>query len=129
MLVLGSSVNSILTWSSPQIYVGSSEADASALAAETFHVKAPLEEALEKADTPVTPPAGSESEPDYKTAPVEWVQYKFQEFVNIAVLDPVAAFKALPYTGGAVGVVFATLIGLLGVCTSKSLSNPPLSTH
>lgn len=102
---------------SHQIYIGDSESDAASFTSETFSIKYPLEEALSAAAAPVTPPAGASlNEPDYRTAPLEFVKFKFQEFVDLAVMDPVGAFKALPYTGAAAGVVFATLVGMLGVC-------------
>ena len=100
------------------IYVGHSEEDAAALAAETFEVKRQIEEALETAAIPEAPVVSTGEEPDYAANPLAWAQYKVQEFINIAVVDPVGAFKALPYTGAASGAVFATLIGMIGVCTS-----------
>lgn len=60
-----------------------------------------------------------------KTEPVEWAKFKLQEFVDIAVLDPVGAFKALPYTGAAAGVAFASIVGLLGIFFSFLLPGTP----
>ncbi|KAL8284036.1 hypothetical protein RQP46_005149 [Phenoliferia psychrophenolica] len=103
------------------IYIGSSESDASALASETFLIKKPLEDALEEADKPEPAPISGDVEPDMRTQPLQWAQFKFQEFVNIAVVDPVGAVKQLPYTGAAAAAVFATLIGMMGVFFSVLL--------
>lgn len=105
----------------PQLYIGNSEDDAAALAAETFMIKKPIEDAAEEADKPATPEIPAGVEPDMRSAPVEWAKFKLQEFVNIAVVDPVGAFKALPYTGAAAAATFATLIGMMGVCASSFL--------
>ena len=102
-----------------QFYIGHSEEDAAAFAAETFEVKRKIEEALETAAIPEEPLVSTGDEPDYAANPLAWAQYKLQEFLNIAVVDPVGAFKALPYTGAASGAVFATLVGMIGVCPSS----------
>lgn len=68
--------------------------------------------------------SADEPEPDYRTAPIAWVQYKAQEFANIAVLDPVAAIKQLPYSAATSGAVLATLIGMLSLVLTSLLSSP-----
>ncbi|GAA5860045.1 hypothetical protein JCM8547_003071 [Rhodosporidiobolus lusitaniae] len=109
------------------IYIGQSESDLNAFLAETYLIKAPLEAALEAAAKPK--PSHSHDhddhthgeEPDYKTAPVEWVKFKARQFVDEASKDPKKAFVERPVTGGVVGVAFATLVGLLGVFFSLLL--------
>lgn len=48
--------------------------------------------------------------------PLAFVTYKLQEFIEAALVDPIEAIKSLPKTAGVAGVVFASLIGLIGVC-------------
>jgi calnexin len=110
------------------IYVGQSEADLDAFLLETYSIKAPLEAALEAAAKPKTDHSHDHdhsshsrgAEPDYKTAPVEWVKFKAQQFIDEAIKDPKKAFVDRPVTGGVAGVVFATVVGLLGVRASHS---------
>ncbi|KAI5478490.1 calnexin [Pseudohyphozyma bogoriensis] len=103
------------------IYVGTSEDDASALATETFLVKKPLEDALEAADKPATPDSPLGEAPDYKVDPVGFAKFKSQEFMDLAVIDPKAAFESLPYTAAALGTAFALALGLLTVLFSSIL--------
>ncbi|ORY79284.1 Calreticulin family-domain-containing protein [Leucosporidium creatinivorum] len=98
------------------LYIGESEADAAALAEETFVVKKSIEDAAEEADKPVTPPrANSDTAPDYTKEPLAWAQFKLRTFADKAVLDPVGAFKEDAATGAAAAVLFATLLGMLTV--------------
>lgn len=116
----------MLTSPRPQIYVGQSEADLDAFLLETYSIKAPLEAALEAAAKPKPDHDHKHgdhdhahgAEPDYKTAPVEWVKFKAQQFVDEVAKDPKKAFVERPVTGGIAGVVFATVVGLLGVRAS-----------
>lgn len=112
---------------SQQIYIGHSESDASALAAETFLIKKPLEDALEEADKPITPPVDEVSAPDYKIDPLGFAQFKLQKFFDAAVLDPVGAFTKDPATGAAAGILFANVLGLLTVGALSSLRRSSLS--
>ncbi len=76
---------------------------------------------MEAAAIPETPESTESAnrgiEPDYREDPIAWVQFKVQEFADIAVLDPVAALKQLPATGAAAATVIAILLGLLSFCT------------
>lgn len=111
------------------IYLGQSEADLDQFIAETYALKAPIEQAHEEADkakldedAKKLKEASGEAaagEPDMKTDPVGWVKFKVQQFVDEAVQDPAKAFVERPLTGGALGVVFATLFGMVGVGASS----------
>ncbi|GAA6034846.1 hypothetical protein JCM8097_009329 [Rhodosporidiobolus ruineniae] len=108
------------------IYIGQSEADLNQFISETYAIKAPVEKALEEADKPKSDHKHDHAhadadEPDYKTAPVEWIKFKARQFVDEAAVDPKKAFVERPITGGIVGVVFATVVGLLGVFLSLLL--------
>ncbi|GAA5876376.1 hypothetical protein JCM1840_006006 [Sporobolomyces johnsonii] len=104
------------------IFIGTSEDDLATFIAETYAIKAPLETALEAADKPKTEPKRDAAlEPDYATEPVAWLKYKALEFVEKASVDPKQAFVDAPVTGGVIGVVFATLVGMLGVLISLLL--------
>lgn len=54
------------------------------------------------------------------TEPLEYVQFKIQEFVTVAYLDPLAAVKALPYTAAAGATALAAVLGLLTIGRSGS---------
>ncbi|KAM0755252.1 Calreticulin-domain-containing protein [Meredithblackwellia eburnea MCA 4105] len=94
------------------IYIGTSESDASLFASETFSIKKPLEDALEEKDKPVVPPTtgADATEPDLRTAPIAWAKYKVQEFLDVALVDPVEAVKSRPQV--AAGLVAAVVAGL-----------------
>lgn len=116
------------------IYLGTSEKDLEQFIAETYAVKAPVEQALEAADkAKEEAEAGKKSsssgmdEPDMKADPVGWAKFKAQQFLDEALADPKKALVERPLTGGVLGVVFATLIGMLGVGTSLPPSPSPLT--
>ncbi|GAA5983808.1 hypothetical protein JCM11641_005199 [Rhodosporidiobolus odoratus] len=102
------------------IFISDSESDLQQFISETWSIKAPVETALEKADKPEPKPHSDEGgpEPDFKTSPVEFVKFKARQFVDEVIVDPKKAFVERPVTGGVVGVVFATVVGLLGVLLS-----------
>ena len=100
-----------------QIFVGSSESEATKFAAATFDVKRPVEEAEEDFAKPASWTDDADSNiPAFQRDPIGHVRAKFQQFVNVAVHDPVGAFKKHPETGAGVGVVAATLLGMIGLC-------------
>ncbi|GAA5935602.1 calnexin [Sporobolomyces koalae] len=106
------------------IFVGTSEADLATFVSETYAVKAPLELSLEEADKPE--PAASTPEKkstvvDFKQDPVAFVKTRGLEFLEKATVDPKRAFTEEPVVGGVVGIVFATLVGMLGVLISLLL--------
>lgn len=76
---------------------------------------------MEEADKPVTPPELEDKtvEPDMKRQPVEWAQFKLQQFFDAAVVDPVDAVKSHPIAGAAAATLFATVLGMMTVCESS----------
>lgn len=98
------------------IYIGHSEADAHALAEETFKVKYDVETAAEEAEKPKkddTPPK-SPTDLVFMDDPVTYVREKVELFITIAKRDPMEAVRFVPEVaaGGAVAIV--TLLLLLG---------------
>ncbi|GAA6007194.1 hypothetical protein JCM11491_003039 [Sporobolomyces phaffii] len=119
------------------IFIGTSESDLATFVSETYAVKAPLELALEEADKPVPTPeeAAAKSSTsalsldDFKKDPVAFVKTRGIDFLEKASVDPKKAFTDEPVVGSVVGVVFATLVGMVGVLISlllpSSASTPP----
>lgn len=94
------------------IYVGHSEEEAKALAAETFDVKKPLEEALDKVAGKVDEEE-EEEQLTFKEDPMSFIRQKIFSFVEVAKVDPVLAFRTQPETGSALLVSVFTLAGML----------------
>jgi hypothetical protein len=93
------------------LYIGHSVDDAKKFAAETFEVKKPLEVAADK------PAAADEDEddiPSFKEDPVAFIRAKVIDFIELAKLDPLTAFKTQPETGAAIAGALFTLFGMLG---------------
>ncbi|BGP38386.1 hypothetical protein JCM10449v2_002318 [Rhodotorula kratochvilovae] len=112
------------------IFLSSSEADLDAFLAETYRIKAPLEAALEAADKPEpshdhSSPSSSAVAPEFAAHPVAWAKFHAQQFLDAALVDPKRAFVERPLAGGILGVVFATLVGMVGVVLSLLLPAPP----
>ena len=113
------------------IYVGHSEEDAKKLAAETYDIKKPLEEAESKTAAKVD---DEDDEPkSFKEDPVSFIRQKVFDFIDVAKEDPVFAFKSQPETGAAIVAAVTTLLGvvlsLVGVIGSAQkpvtkVSNP-----
>lgn len=95
------------------IYVGHSAADAKKLAAETFHLKFPLEKAAAGTKLDV-PPEDYVFTGDWKSDPIGYARYKVQELIDDAAYDPVEALKAHYPTVGAMAVALACVTSLLG---------------
>lgn len=105
-----------MTYVAQQIYVGTSEADAAKFAAETFAIKRPLEEAKEEAEKPKDEADGAIKlgpAPDMKADPVGWAQWHVQDFMDVAISDPVRAFKTKPVQGAGIAAGFATALAIL----------------
>jgi hypothetical protein len=91
------------------IYIGHSVEDAKTFAAQTFEIKAKLEAADIKVDD-IEVDVG----PSFKEDPIGFIRYQVIEFIELAKIDPVSAFKTHPETGaGLAGAVF-TLFGMIG---------------
>lgn len=97
------------------IYVGHSAEDAKRLAAETFDIKHPLEEAADKAaDVAEEEKEEGTADVDWKVDPIAFIRQKVFSFIELAKVDPVLAFKSKPETAGAIIVAVFTLFGMLG---------------
>ncbi|GAA5823768.1 hypothetical protein JCM3770_005553 [Rhodotorula araucariae] len=114
------------------IFLGTSEEDLDAFLAETYRIKAPLEAALEAADKPEpshdhdhADGAAAAVEPDMAAHPVAWAKFKAQQFFDAALVDPKRAVVDRPLAAGVLGVLFATLVGMVGVVLSLILPAPP----
>jgi hypothetical protein len=93
------------------IYVGHSLEDAKALAAESFDIKRPIEEAASNVSDTSKEEA---DETSFSKEPLVFLQKKLNTFIEMAKIDPVLAIKLHPETAGAVGVGIVTLLGMLG---------------
>ncbi|KAG7452130.1 Calreticulin-domain-containing protein [Guyanagaster necrorhizus] len=91
------------------IYIGHSLEDAKALAAETFDIKKPLEVATGK-------PKDDADEDDltFREDPVGYLREKVFDFIDLAKLDVVLAFKTHPETGAALAAALLTFFGMVG---------------
>ncbi|TRM61557.1 Calreticulin family-domain-containing protein [Schizophyllum amplum] len=92
------------------IYVGHSIEDANAFKAETFDVKKPLEVAAKNKKADVD----DDDELTFSEDPVGFIRYKVFDFIDLARLDPVLAFKTSPETGAALALGVLTLFGMFG---------------
>ncbi|KAK3181448.1 hypothetical protein K4F52_007310 [Lecanicillium sp. MT-2017a] len=105
------------------IYIGHSIEDAEKLAAETFHVKHPIEKALLEADKPkVEDRPNSPSDLKFLDDPVLYVREKVDLFLTIAQKDPIEAAKFVPEVAGGIAAILVTIIaaivGLVGMGSS-----------
>ncbi len=104
------------------IYIGHSVEDAEKLAAETFHVKQPVEKALHEADKPKVEDPKSPSDLKFLDDPVLYVREKVDLFLTIAQNDPIEAIKFVPEVAGGIGAILVTIIavivGLVGAGSS-----------
>ncbi|TYJ56812.1 hypothetical protein B9479_002422 [Cryptococcus floricola] len=86
------------------LYIGHDVDQAKKFAAETFHVKKPLEKAAE---------GSTEDDDDEPETLVDQVRLKIYEFINLAGYDVVAAVKQLPEVAAGLAAAAFTLIGML----------------
>lgn len=93
------------------IYVGHSKEDAKALAAESFKVKHAIEAAAKEAEKVKEE---TTVEKTFKEDPLEWLRTQAFSFIELARIDPVAAFKTKPETGAALIAVFLSFFGSIG---------------
>ncbi|KAI5898794.1 Calreticulin-domain-containing protein [Schizophyllum commune H4-8] len=91
------------------IYVGHSIEDANAFKAETFDVKKPLEVAAKNKKAEVD----DDEELTFGEDPIGFIRYKVLDFIDLARLDPVLAFKTSPETGAALGLAAITFFGMV----------------
>lgn len=96
------------------IYIGHSLEDAEKLAAETFHVKHPIEKELFEADKPKkSDKPNSPSDLNFLDDPVLYVREKLDLFLTIAQRDPIEAVKFVPEVAGGIGAIVVTTIALI----------------
>ncbi|KAK0246470.1 Calreticulin family-domain-containing protein [Armillaria nabsnona] len=91
------------------LYVGHSLEDAKALAAETFDIKKPLE-----VDASKPKDEADEDDLTFREDPVGYLREKVFDFIDLAKLDVVLAFKTHPETGAALAAVLLTFFGMVG---------------
>ncbi|CAH0049636.1 unnamed protein product [Clonostachys solani] len=95
------------------IYIGHSVEDAAKLAAETFHVKHPIEKQLlesekpKKDDKPKSP-----LDLKFLDDPVAYIKEKVALFVAIFQQNPVEAFKFVPEVGAGLVAIVVSLIAV-----------------
>ncbi|KDQ63070.1 hypothetical protein JAAARDRAFT_65149 [Jaapia argillacea MUCL 33604] len=93
------------------IYVGHSLEDAKALAAETYEVKKPLEEAESKVAEKVEEEEGAIS---FQDDPLAFIRQKAIAFIELAQLDPMLAVRTHPDAAAALSVALLTFFGMVG---------------
>lgn len=107
------------------IYIGHSVEDAEKFAAETFHVKHPIEKALLEAEKPKQDDKPkSPSDLKFLDDPVVYIKEKLELFLAIAQQDPVQAVKFVPEVAGGIVAVVVTLLAVVGVIISSLTSSP-----
>jgi len=96
------------------IYIGHSIEDADKLAAETFHLKHPVEKALLDSDQPKEEKAPkSPSDLKFLDDPVLYVKEKLDLFITIAQKDPIEAIKFVPEVAAGLAAVVVSLIAII----------------
>jgi calnexin len=95
------------------IYIGHSVEDAAKLAAETFHLKHPVEKALldaekpKKSDKPKSP-----LDLKFTEDPVLYIKEKLDLFITIFQRDPIEAIKFVPEVAGGIVAIAISLIAV-----------------
>lgn len=108
------------------VYIGHSVEDAKKLAAETFHVKHPVEQLAELASAPKKDEAKSPSDLKFLDDPVLFVTEKIDLFTTIFKKDPIEAFKFVPEVTAGIGAILVTLIAIIAsIVGSGGASAPP----
>jgi len=96
------------------IYIGHSVEDAAKLAAETFHVKHPIEKELLEAEKPKkSDKPKSPLDLKFTDDPVLYIKEKVDLFLTIAQNDPIEALKFVPEVTGGIVAILASLVGLI----------------
>lgn len=107
------------------IYIGHSVEDAAKLAAETFHVKHPVEKALLDAEKPKqSEKPDSPLDLNFMDDPVHYIKEKVNLFMTIAQNDPIEAIKFVPEVAGGAVALLATLIALVAGLVGMGSSAP-----
>ncbi|EPE04709.1 calcium-binding protein precursor cnx1 [Ophiostoma piceae UAMH 11346] len=109
------------------IYIGHSVEDARKLADETFFEKRPLELAAELADKPKIEDKKPEASSDlvFQEDPVLFIKTKINDFLALAVEDPVLAVKQVPEVPGAIAAILFTLLAGIFILGGSSAAAAP----
>ena len=102
------------------IYIGHSESDAAKFAKETWGVKYAVEKQLEDLEKPKI--SDDVFDGSWKENPIKFVTQLVQNFIDLARMDFVTAFKLMPGTGGGIVIGSVTAIALLGGLISLLLA-------
>ena len=106
------------------IYIGHSIEDAEKLAAETFHVKHPIEKALLEAEKPKKSDKKDTSDLEFLDDPVVYVKEKLDLFLTIAQSDPIDAVKVVPEVAAGLAAVVLSILSIIAVIVSGITSSP-----
>lgn len=107
------------------IYIGHSIDDAEKLAADTFHVKHPIEKTLLDADKPKKKDSpNSPSDLNFLDDPVLYVREKLDLFMTIAQSDPIEAIKFVPEVAGGIAAAVVTLLAIVAGIVSALTASP-----
>lgn len=107
------------------IYIGHSIEDAEKLAAETFHVKHPIEKELLEAEKPKKDDKiNSPSDLKFLDDPVVYVKEKLDLFLTIAQQDPIEAVKFVPEIAGGIAAAIISVLAIIGAIIGSLTSSP-----
>jgi calnexin len=107
------------------IYIGHSVEDAAKLAAETFHVKHPVETALLDAEKPKKPDTPkSPLDLKFLDDPVLFIKEKVDLFLTIAQNDPIEAIKFVPEVAGGAAALLVTLVAIIAGLIGLGSTSP-----
>ncbi|KAG6085994.1 hypothetical protein E4U15_000996 [Claviceps sp. LM218 group G6] len=108
------------------IYIGHSVEEAEKLAAESFKIKHPVEQALADADKPKEEDAPkSPSDMKFLDDPVLYVKEKTDLFLAIAKTSPIEAIKFVPEVAGGFAAIAVTFVALIVALLGLGGSAPP----
>jgi len=107
------------------ILLTDNESEAASFAKATYHVKKAVEDEAEKASKPADKKDAFASDiHKFKEAPLAYLRGKYQDFLDVAVHDPVGALKSMPETAAVIAGAIAVLVGLLGVLITLLSPSP-----
>lgn len=108
------------------IYLGHSVEDAKKLKSETFDVKRPVEEALEKVQNEKQESAGASRWSSFREDPVGFIRKQIDLFVSLAKVDIWEALRLAPEVPATVVSLLLTTIGvvLLSVLSKNNAPAP-----
>lgn len=110
------------------IYIGHSVEDAAAFRKETFDVKKPKEEEVEKAEAPAAAKKDDPKSPldlVFMDDPILYIKEKTALFIELAQKNPIDAIKFVPEVAGAIGIGLVTLLLVLFGGGAAAAQNAP----